>query len=241
VTAGRVTIVGAGPGDPDLLTLAGARALGAADVVVFDRLVDRRLLTLAPAGARLVYVGKHKGGGVTQSTIEALLVDEARAGSHVVRLKGGDPHVFGRGGEEVDALGRAGVAVVVVPGVSSALAAPTAAGIPVTHRGIARSCTIVSGHLVGDDDFDWDAVAQVPGTIVILMAATAAAAVAARLIAGGRREEEPVAIVHAATTPQQRVARTHLAGLRASGCPFPAPSIIVVGPTAADEPRHAAS
>ena len=237
---GRVTLVGAGPGDPDLLTVGGARALATADVVLYDRLVDARLLALARPTARLVPVGKHKGGGMTQCAIEHLLVSEARTGAHVVRLKGGDPYLFGRGSEEVDALERAGIAVRVVPGISSALAAPSAAGIPVTHRRLARACTIVSGHLVDDDEYDWAALARVPGTLVVLMAASTAAAVAQRLLAGGRVTDEPVAVVHAATTCHQRVARLTLADLARDGCPFGSPSVIVVGPTA-DPAQLAAS
>jgi uroporphyrin-III C-methyltransferase len=227
---GTVTLVGAGPGDPDLLTVGGLRALQAAAVVVHDRLVDRRILALAPSHATLVPVGKHKGGGWSQEAIGALLVLHAREGRDVVRLKGGDPFLFGRGGEELSVLAAAGVPAQVVPGVSSALAAPAAAGIPVTHRGAANAVTIVSGHVLRD--YDWDDVARAPGTLVVLMAASTAADVAAALLRGGRRDDEPVAVVHAATTAAQRVARLTLAELARVGSPFPAPSVLVIGAVA---------
>jgi uroporphyrin-III C-methyltransferase len=232
VAGGHVTLVGAGPGDPELLTLAGARALASADVVLYDRLVDARLLDIASPTARLVPVGKCKGGGMSQHDINALLVAEASTGAHVVRLKGGDPFLFGRGAEELEALAQRGIAATVIPGVSSALAAPSAAGIPVTHRRVARSCTIVSGHLVDDDDYDWDALAAVPGTLVVLMAAASGRSVAHRLRAGGRPATEPVAVIHAATTDGQQVARMTLHDLARDGSPFGSPSVIVIGPTA---------
>lgn len=224
-------MVGAGPGDPDLLTIGGMRALSSADVVVHDRLVDDRLLDCAPAHAEIVAVGKCKGGGWPQRDICALLIDRAVKGLHVVRLKGGDPFLFGRGGEEVIALRAAGVPVTVVPGVSSALAGPACAGVPVTHRGVSSVCTIVSGH--GIDELDWAAIAAAPGTLVVLMAASTAATVAAALLAGGRAASEPVAVVHAASTPTQAVAWLDLETLATEGCPLPAPSVIVVGAVAA--------
>ena len=228
----HVTLVGAGPGDPDLLTRAGARALASADVVLYDRLIDERILAMTSPAARLIPVGKHKGGGMSQHDINALLVAEASAGAHVVRLKGGDPLLFGRGSEEIDALDVHGITTTVIPGVSSALTAPSAAGIPVTHRRVARACTIVSGHLADDDDYDWSALAAVPGTLIVLMAAATARCIAHRLRAGGRSASEPVAVIHAATTCRQQVARMTLADLERHGSPFGSPSVIVIGPTA---------
>jgi uroporphyrin-III C-methyltransferase len=225
--AGRVVLVGAGPGDPELLTLRGARALEQAEVVVYDRLVTEEILALASPAATLIAVGKHKGGGWSQSAINDILISHALAGRNVVRLKGGDPFLFGRGGEECDELARHGIAFDVVPGVSSAIAAPAAIGIPITHRGIANACTIISGHVL--TSYDWNALARVPGTLVVLMAATTASGVAALLIAGGRSPDQPVAVVHAATTPHQRSAITTLGQLRCGGSPLPSPSIIIIG------------
>ena len=227
---GRVVLVGAGPGDPELLTVKAVRALGRADVVVYDRLVSPDVLALAPPAATLIAVGKHKGGGCSQALINDLLIGHALAGRVVIRLKGGDPFVFGRGGEECDALERHGIAFEVVPGISSALAAPAAIGVPVTHRGVASACTVISGHVF--DEYDWDTLARVPGTLVVLMAATTAAHVAARLIAGGRSVDQPVAVVHAATTSAQRTVTMTLDELRRAGCPLPAPSVLVIGAVA---------
>ncbi|HEX7443050.1 MAG TPA: uroporphyrinogen-III C-methyltransferase, partial [Acidimicrobiales bacterium] len=166
-----VALVGAGPGDPGLLTRRGAELLAGAEVVVYDRLIARELLDLAPAGAELIDVGKGPGQSGRQADINELLVDRGRSGRRVVRLKGGDPFVFGRGGEEAEALRQAGVDVEVVPGVSSAFAAPAAAGIPVTHRTVSTSVTVVTGH-AGDPALpgvDWEALGRLDGTLVILM------------------------------------------------------------------------
>lgn len=165
-------------------------------------------------------------------------MSRARCGRRVVRLKGGDPYVFGRGGEEVLALRAAGVEVRVVPGVSSALSAPALAGIPVTHRGVSAAVTVVTGHRAGgaaDRDAsgtDWAALAAVPGTLVVLMAATTAGTVAAALIAGGRSVAQPAAVVHAAGTVDQQVVRTDLAGLASRGCPLAPPCVLVIGDVA---------
>lgn len=188
---GRVTLVGAGPGGADLITLRGARALATADVVVYDRLADPELLDLAPHAARRIEVGKAKGWGISQDDINEILVHEARAGAHVVRLKGGDPFVFGRGSEECDALATAGIQCEVVPGVSSALAAPALFGVPLTHRGESASFTVLSGHRVADADHDWSALARSGSTVVVLMAASTAGDVAARLIAAVVRPTSP--------------------------------------------------
>ena len=229
-----VYLVGAGPGDPELLTRRGAALLGEADVVVHDRLVARELLALAPDGAERIDVGKIPGGPPRQDDINRLLVDRGRRGLRVVRLKGGDPFVFGRGGEEAEALTAAGVDFEVVPGVTSATAAPAAAGIPVTHRGVSTSFTVVTGR-VGDESaagaVDWASLARAGGTLVVLMGMAERASVAAALVAGGRPGDTPVAVVHWGTTPGQRVVRTTLAGL--PSVDLPSPSTIVVGDVAA--------
>lgn len=232
MSLGSITLVGAGPGDPELITVAGARALAAADVVVYDRLVAGGLLDLAPRRAELIPVGKAKGCGVAQADIEAILLARAAAGRKVVRLKGGDPFVFGRGAEEVAAAHAAGIAVRVVPGVSSALAAPAAAGIPVTHRELAGAVTILSGHRVDGAGYDWDALARSASTLVVLMGASTAVEVARRLVAAGRPCDDPVAIIHAATTAHQRVERLELADLAAGQAAVVSPSVIVIGPVA---------
>ena len=231
-----VSLVGAGPGHPGLFTLRGAELLGRADVVVYDRLIAHELLELAPPGAELIDVGKNPGESSRQSDINALLVEHGRAGREVVRLKGGDPFVFGRGGEEAEALRKAGVAYEVVPGITSAFAAPAAAGIPVTHRTLSTSVTVVTGR-VGDDSaadtVDWQALGNAGGTLVILMGVSERADIAARLIAGGRLPDTPAAVVHWGTATGQEVVRTTLDGL--ASVALPAPSVIVVGPVAALE------
>jgi uroporphyrin-III C-methyltransferase/precorrin-2 dehydrogenase/sirohydrochlorin ferrochelatase len=232
---GRVSLVGAGPGDPDLLTLRAVQRLQAADVVVFDRLVSAEVLAYARPDAERLDVGKAPGGrGWTQSQINAVLEQRAREGKQVVRLKGGDPFVFGRGGEEALALAGVGVPFEVVPGISAALAAPAAAGIPVTHRGLSGSVTIVSGH-DPDQQPAWSALAGCGGTLVILMAVERLANTATALIAHGRPADEPSAIVQWATTPRQRVVCAPLAEIAASAsaAAIRAPAVLIVGPTAA--------
>lgn len=232
---GRITLVGAGPGGADLITVRGAKALAAADVVVYDRLADPELLDLAPPAAERIPVGKGKGFGATQAEINALLIERSVSGSHVVRLKGGDSFVFGRGQEEVDAVAAAGIPVEVVPGVSSVVAAPALAGIPLTDRRLAASFTVLTGHQADSASPrpDWAAAAAGGGTIVVLMAASTAAHVAHQLHDGGRPGDEPVAFVHAAGTDAERSLRTDLATAMADGCPFPAPTVMVVGAVAA--------
>ena len=231
---GMVSLVGAGPGDPELLTLKAVRRLADADVVVYDRLVGERVLDYAAPGAERIDVGKTPGGrGPGQAQINALLIELAQKGRRVVRLKGGDPFVFGRGGEEVLALARAGVPFEVVPGVTSALAAPAAAGIPVTHRGMSSSVTVLNGH--DPDQHDWPALAASGATLVFLMAVEQIEVIAARLLAAGRSADEPAAIVERATTARQRVISATLADIatvsRAEN--VEAPAVVVVGPTAA--------
>jgi uroporphyrin-III C-methyltransferase len=231
-----VFLVGAGPGDPGLFTLKGADLLGRSEVVVYDRLIGRELLALAPPAAELIDVGKGPGASTSQAEINELLITHGRSGRLVVRLKGGDPFVFGRGGEEAEALMRAGVDFEVVPGVTSAFAAPAAAGIPVTHRGLATSVSVITGH-VGDGSaagtVDWAMFARTGGTLVILMGMAHRAEIAAHLIAFGRDAATPVAVVHWGTTTRQQVIRSTLGDL--ATVDLPAPSVIVVGPVAAME------
>jgi uroporphyrin-III C-methyltransferase/precorrin-2 dehydrogenase/sirohydrochlorin ferrochelatase len=231
---GLVSLVGAGPGDPELLTLRAVRRLQAAEAIVHDRLVSTAVLEYAHPAAERFDVGKTPGGaGCTQSEINALLVKLGRAGKRVVRLKGGDPFVFGRGGEEALALARAGVTCEVVPGISAALAAPAAAGIPVTQRGLSGSVTIANGH--DAQQHDWSALARGRGTLVFLMAVEHLEEIVDNLLVHGRAADEPAAVVQWATTPHQRLVSAPLAGIavatRAAG--LAPPAVLVVGPTAA--------
>jgi uroporphyrinogen III methyltransferase / synthase len=229
-----VALVGAGPGDPGLITRRGAELLAAADVVIHDRLGTDALLDLAPATARRISVGKAPGSvDATQDEINALLVKHGRAGRAVVRLKGGDPFVFGRGGEEAEALAAAGITFEVVPGVTSAVAAPAYAGIPVTHRGLSSHVTIVTGHedpTKGHTDVDWARLAAAGGTLVILMGAARLPAIATALLAGGLAADTPVAAVHAGTRPEQRTTRATLATV--DDLAVTAPAAVVVGAVA---------
>ena len=229
---GRVFLVGAGPGDPGLLTMRGADALLQADVVVYDRLVSGEVLDLAPATAERVYAGKAPGqAAIDQDDINDLLVERAREGKRVVRLKGGDPFVFGRGGEEALACARAEVAFEVVPGVSSAVAAPAFAGIPVTHRGLAASVAIVTASGAGGQPVELRRVATAVDTLVVLMAAGRLAEVCRSLIEAGRPATDPAALVQWATTPKQRAVKATLAELpeRAARAGVTAPATLVVG------------
>jgi uroporphyrin-III C-methyltransferase len=229
-----VFLVGAGPGDPDLLTLRAARLLATADVVVHDALVDEAVLALVPAGVELIDVGKRPGRSTPQEMISSLLVQLGRVHECVVRLKGGDPYVFGRGGEEALALSEAGIACEVVPGVSSAFAAAAAAGIPVTHRVVAPAVTVVTGHRMdGQTIVDWAALAQAGSTLVVLMGMAERATIAAGLIAGGLSPDLPVAIVERATRADQRVVKGRLGEL--SSLHAAAPAAIVIGAVAAIE------
>lgn len=230
-----VYLVGAGPGDPGLITVRGRQLLEQADVVVYDRLVSPALLELVPAGAERVDVGKAPGHRpVRQEEINALLVERGREGKTVVRLKGGDPFVLGRGGEEAEALLVAGVPFEVVPGVTSAIAAPAYAGIPVTHRGLATHVTVVTGHedpTKGRPEVDWGALARAGGTLVILMGAGNLGAITEALIEGGRAPGTPAAAVCWGTLPRQRTVRATLGTLAAADVSPPA--AVVVGEVAA--------
>jgi uroporphyrinogen III methyltransferase/synthase len=210
-----VYLVGAGPGDPGLLTRRGEELLRRADVVVYDRLASPSLLAFAPSAAELVDVGKAPGrAAMSQAEINKLLVTRGAAGQEVVRLKGGDPFVFGRGGEEAEECIAAGVPFEVVPGVTSAIAAPAYAGIPVTHRGVSTSVTIVTGHedpAKGTTDTDWHALAKIGGTLVILMGAGRIADIADALVKGGLAPDTPVAAVRWGTRPEQTSVRATLA------------------------------
>ena len=227
-----VYLVGAGPGDPGLLTMRGGEVLSGADVVVHDRLADASLLDLAPSTSRRIDVGKVPGGPVRQEEINKLLVAEGRAGRCVVRLKGGDPFVFGRGGEEALALQAAGVPFEVVPGVSSAVAVPAYAGVPVTHRGVATSFTVVTGHSrhAVDRETNWEALAAAGGTIVVLMGVAHRQAIAARLIGGGLAPDTPVLAVRWGTRPDQQSVRVRLDQLEAT--PLEPPVTLVIGAVA---------
>ncbi len=232
---GSVALVGGGPGDPGLITVRGRELLAEADVVIADRLAPRSLLTELAPDVEIVDAAKvPRGAAVAQEHINALLVEHARAGRFVVRLKGGDPFVFGRGGEEVLACLRAGIAVTVVPGVSSAGAVPAAAGVPLTHRGIAQEFHVVSAHVAPGDErsaVDWRALAASPATLVLLMATEHLQAVADTLIRHGRHPQTPVSAIANGTLPSQRTINARLdtvardcarAGLRP-------PAVVVVG------------
>jgi uroporphyrin-III C-methyltransferase len=241
---GLVVLVGAGPGDPDLITLKGVKALAGADVVVYDRLVAPELLDLCPPQAERVYVGKEPGRPtVTQDEINEMLADRALRGLTVVRLKGGDPFVFGRGGEEMLACAAAGVAVQVVPGVSSAIAAPAAAGVPVTHRDVARSFAVITASTAhGDGTPDLGPVSEAVDTLVLLMAAGRLAEICAALTDAGRPSDEPAALVMWATTPQERSVVGTLADLPAlaAAASMGPPATLIVGGVAAI-PRQVAA
>jgi uroporphyrin-III C-methyltransferase len=228
---GTVSLVGAGPGDPELLTVRAATRLAEAEVVVHDALVSDAVLALAAPTAELIDVGKRPGQGVAQDLINVLLVRLARDGRRVVRLKGGDPFVFGRGGEEALALAEQGIACEVVPGITSAVGAPAAAGIPVTFRGMSASFTVVTGHRQrGEQPVNWQALAQVGGTVVVLMGVAQRGHIAAELMLGGLADDTPVAAVHSATTGEQTVARCPLRELATT--PIASPAVLVIGAVA---------
>lgn len=233
---GWVALVGGGPGDPELITVRGRRLVASADVVVVDRLAPRELIADLPDWVEVIDCGKspHRHN-LSQDEINTVLVDRARAGKRVVRLKGGDPFVFGRGGEEYLACIAAGVAVSVVPGISAALAGPAAAGIPLTHRGVSADFTVVSGHLdpgrPPESGIDWPGLAAGAGTLVLLMSMDRLELIADELIAHGRPAATPSAVVHRATLAGQRVVRAPLCELAAAAAlaGVGAPSVVVIG------------
>ncbi len=238
--AGRVFLVGAGPGSPDLITVRGLRVLRRAQTLVYDRLVSPELVDMAPPRAERVYVGKTPGGPApNQAWINTFLVERARAGRWVVRLKGGDPFVFGRGGEEALALASAGVPFEVVPGVTSAVAVPAFGGIPVTHRGAANAFVVVTGHPGnGEPEPDWAAVARIP-TVVVLMGMGRLREICTRLVEAGRRPCTPAAAIHRGTTEAQRTVRATLATLpdRVASQGLGPPAVVVIGEVAGLEER----
>ena len=229
---GRVVLVGAGPGDPDLLTLRALRELERAEVLMYDALIPPVILELANPSARRIDVGKRGDGtrGVAQDEIVARMIDEARAGRSVLRLKGGDPFVFGRGGEEASALAEAGIPFEIVPGISSALAAPAYAGIPLTDRRLSSSVAIISGHR-GNPSSDWEGLARSAETLIIMMGTAWIGDIVARVIEGGRDPETPGAVIQTGTRPDQRVVTAPLAELPAAvaDAGLEAPTIIVIG------------
>jgi uroporphyrin-III C-methyltransferase len=233
---GKVWLVGAGPGDPDLLTLRAARLIMQAKLIVHDGLVDPAILALARQGARLVSVAKQRSRHtMQQDEINALLVREALAGNDVIRLKGGDPFIFGRGGEEWEACRAAGVAVEVVPGISAALGAGAAAGIALTHRDAASVVSFVAGQCKGLTEQDWSGLAGRGRTLVIYMGLASAEAIAEKLIADGLSPAIPIAVIESATRPNMRVLRSPLAGLATTVASHKvkSPAVIVIGEVAA--------
>jgi uroporphyrin-III C-methyltransferase len=231
-TTGTVYLVGAGPGDPELLTLRAARRLARAELVVHDGLVDPAILALARPGARLVSVAKRRARHtMLQDEINALLVREARAGSNVVRLKGGDPFIFGRGGEEAEACRAAGVPVEVVPGISAALGAAAAAQLPLTHRDAASIVSFVAGQCKGLTEQDWAGLAGKGRTLAIYMGVATAPLIAEKLMADGLAPDVPVAVIENASRTDMRVLRSSLAGLPrlVAREQVRSPALIVVG------------
>lgn len=236
---GTVYLIGAGPGAADLITLRGLRCLRAADVVIYDRLIDPELLDEARPDAERIYAGKGpRHHTLPQREINALLIEHAQRGHTVARLKGGDPFVFGRGGEEVVALTAAGIPVEVVPGVTSAIAVPALAGIPVTHRGLAPHFTVMTGHTcdeTGPDAVNWARLAGIGGTLVILMGVAALPGITARLLAAGLDPATPAAVVQNGATPEQRAVHAPVREIarRAAEAGISSPAITVIGDTVA--------
>ena len=228
---GVVTLVGAGPGDPELLTIKALKALQAADVIVHDGLVSDEILDLAPVAAQRINVAKRKSRHtLPQDDINQLLVALALEGLTVVRLKGGDPFLFGRGGEELAACREAGVACTVIPGVTAALAASAGAGAPLTHRGNAQAVTFVTGHAAhGDPDLDWTALARPNQTVVVYMGVSTAALIAERLTVAGRAGSTPALVVENASRADERRILTTLAGLAVAAEGLKGPALLMVG------------
>lgn len=231
---GKVYLVGAGPGDPDLVTLRAKRLIEGAEVILFDRLLSPSILGWAPEGAEKIDVGKLPGRHkLSQEEINALLVEKGREGRRVVRLKGGDPFVFGRGGEEGLALAEAGLPFEVVPGVTSAISVPAGAGIPVTHRGVSTAFTVVTGHEEPgkDENLDWKALAKVGGTLVVLMGVSRLEENTSALLEGGRGPDTPAALIERGWSPEERLVVGTLGDIveRAKEADLQSPAILVVG------------
>ena len=235
---GKVYLVGAGPGDPRLITVRGQQCLALADLVLYDYLVNPELLQVAPASAERVCLGHpHLGRAVQQEEINRRLVEAARQGKTVVRLKSGDPHLFGRGGEEAEVLRTAGIPFESVPGVTAAMAAASYAGVPITHRDYAPAVALITGHRRCDDagpELDYQTLAGFPGTLVFYMGMTTSRQWSEALIHGGRRSDTPVAIVRRVTWPDQQTIRTTLAEVadRIERDGIRPPAVIIVGEVA---------
>ena len=235
MSKGVVYLVGAGPGDAKLITVKGLECIQKSDTIIYDRLVNIRLLAFAPAGAEIIYVGKSpERHTLGQSEINQLLVDKAISGKTVTRLKGGDPFVFGRGGEEAEVLSEAGVAFEIVPGVTSAIAAAAYAGIPVTHRDFTSTLAIITGNedpLKEDSSIDWAKISTGAGTLVFLMGMANLPHITKQLVDNGRSPETPAAVVRWGTRPQQRTLVGTLADIsrKAASEGFSNPAIIIVG------------
>jgi uroporphyrin-III C-methyltransferase len=229
---GAVWLVGAGPGDPELLTIKALKALQAAEVVVHDGLVSDEILDLAPGAARRISVAKRKSRhSYAQDEINRMLVAFAQEGLNVVRLKGGDPFIFGRGGEELEACREAGVECHIIPGVTAALAASANAGAPLTHRGAAQAVTFVTGHAAAgaEPDLDWTSLAKANQTVVIYMGLSTAPGISARLIEAGRVGATPALIVENASRADERRITTTLAGLPQAAADVAGPALLIVG------------
>ena len=235
---GRVSIVGAGPGDPELLTVRALNRIRAADVIVHDRLVDPSILSHARDDAKRIYVGKTRGcHALSQDRINELLAELARDGLSVVRLKGGDPFVFGRGGEELAFLEQHGIETEIVPGVTAALGCAASAGIPVTHRDLAQAVTFVTGHAKdgGDPDLDWTSLARANHTLVVYMGVATAAKVAVRLTEAGMEGSMPVAVIENGTRPDERIVTGTLGDLATliDTRAVKGPAVLIIGRVAA--------
>jgi uroporphyrin-III C-methyltransferase len=235
---GKVYLVGAGPGDPKLLTIKAAELIKEADVLIYDRLgVNDEILNMAPAKAEKIFVGKRTGQhDIPQDQITNIIIEKAKQGGKIVRLKGGDPFIFGRGGEEAEALVAEGIEFEVVPGVSSSVAAPMYAGIPLTHRDYAASVAIITGHRAGDAEkpVDWVKIANAVDTMVILMGVESLEGIVSKLLAGGISPNKPVAMVESGTLPQQRTLISTLGKVvgEAEAKDIKPPSVILIGEVA---------
>jgi uroporphyrin-III C-methyltransferase len=234
---GKALIVGAGPGDPELLTIKALRALQQADVIVYDRLVSPEVLALANPRAELIYAGKHEGEQErVQASIMRLLLEHARQAKTVVRLKGGDPMVFGRGAEEWAFLNEHGIEVEIVPGISSAVSAPAVAGIPLTFRGVATSFAVITGHCRDGINGDWEKYAGVD-TLVVLMGVKNRACIASSLIEAGRASDTPAAFIENGTTPRENVIVATLGEIARGAVAVEAPAVLVIGEVVAIRAR----